>query len=106
MIKKRVNKNNKELYAFLSCFFTIVGFIVAFVLWKNDKYIMYYAKHGLILFIGQVIIVVLSPFLFFLSYVLWIFWVVLWVITWINSFSGEIKNTFLISDLADKIIFK
>ena len=104
IMRKRVDKDNRKIYAFISCFFTIIGFILAFVLWKNDKYVMYYAKHGLILFIGQVLIMILSPFLFFLSKILWVFWIILWVISWINSFSGEIKNTFLISDLADKIV--
>lgn len=108
MIKKKlkIDKDNEKLYAFLSCFFTIVGFVIAFVLWKNNKYVMHYAKHGLVLFIGQIVIVVLSPFFLFFVYVLWILWIILWVITWINSFSGEFKKTFLVSDLADKIVIR
>lgn len=103
MKKKRADKDNKKIYAFISCFFTIIGFILAFILWKDDKYIMYYAEHGLILFVGQILIIVLSQFLFFISYILWIFWVVLWIISWMNSFSGQIKKTFLISDLVNKL---
>ena len=64
---------------------------------------MFYAKQGLVLFIGQVIIVVVSPFLFFIVPFVWIFWIVLWIIAWVNSLSGEMKNTFLIGDLAEKI---
>ena len=71
MVKKtkRID-DDRKLYAFISSFFTIVGFIIALILWRKDKYIMHYAKHGLVLFIAQVVIVVLGPFLYFLSSVL------------------------------------
>mgnify|MGYP001202021315 CR=1 FL=1 len=69
-IGSRLSDGDRKLFAFLASFFTIVGFIVALILWKNDKYVMHYAKHGLILFIAQVVIVVLSPFLFFLTAIL------------------------------------
>ena len=105
MVKKtkRID-DDRKLYAFISSFFTIVGFIIALILWRKDKYIMHYAKHGLVLFIAQVVIVVLGPFLYFLSSVLWVLWVILWMVSWMNSFSGKMKKTFLIGDLADKIV--
>ena len=106
MVKKtkRIDNDDRKLYAFISSFFTIVGFIIALILWRKDKYIMHYAKHGLVLFIAQVVIVVLGPFLYFLSSVLWVLWVILWIVSWMNSFSGKMKKTFLIGDLADKIV--
>ena len=106
MVKKtkRIGDDDRKLYAFISSFFTIVGFIIALILWRKDKYIMHYAKHGLVLFIAQAVIIVLGPFLYFLSSVLWVLWVILWIVSWMNSFSGKIKKTFLIGDLADKII--
>ena len=105
MVKKtkRID-DDRKLYAFIYSFFTIVGFIIALILWRKDKYIMHYAKHGLVLFIAQVVIVVLGPFLYFLSSVLWVLWVILWIVSWMNSFSGKMKKTFLIGDLADKIV--
>ena len=101
---KRIGDDDKKLYAFISSFFTIVGFIIALILWRKDKYIMHYAKHGLVLFIAQAVIIVLGPFLYFLSSVLWVLWVILWIVSWMNSFSGKMKKTFLIGDLADKIV--
>ncbi|MAG61480.1 hypothetical protein CMI43_01525 [Candidatus Pacearchaeota archaeon] len=101
---KRIGDDDRKLYAFISSFFTIVGFIIALILWRKDKYIMHYAKHGLVLFIAQAVIIVLGPFLYFLSSVLWVLWVILWIVSWMNSFSGKMKKTFLIGDLADKII--
>ena len=100
---KSSKKEDKILFAFLGTFFTVIGFVIALILKKQDKYIMFYAKQGLVLFIGQVIIVVVSPFLFFIVPFVWIFWIVLWIIAWVNSLSGEMKNTFLIGDLAEKI---
>ena len=106
MVKKtkRIGDEDRKLYAFISSFFTIVGFIIALILWRKDKYIMHYAKHGLVLFIAQAVIIVLGPFLYFLSSVLWVLWVILWIVSWMNSFSGKMKKTFLIGDLADKIV--
>jgi uncharacterized membrane protein len=106
MVKKtkRIDNDDRKLYAFISSFFTIVGFIIALILWRKDKYIMHYAKHGLVLFIAQAVIIVLGPFLYFLSSVLWVLWVILWIVSWMNSFSGKMKKTFLIGDLADKIV--
>jgi uncharacterized membrane protein len=100
---KGVRKEDRVLFAFLASFFTIIGFIIALILWKEDKYVMYYAKQGLVLFIGQVVLVVLTPLLFFLVPILWIFWIVLWVLVWINALSGKRRSVFIISDLAKKI---
>ena len=103
--KSNANKkqDNKILFAFIATFFTIIGFIIALILKKQDKYVMFYAKQGLVLFIGQIIIMALSPILLFLNPILWIFWFILWIIAWVNSLSGKQKKTFLISELAEKI---
>jgi len=110
-VKKQVSKKTKEqnnqddskLFAFIATFFTIIGFIIALIIRKENEYVMFYAKQGLVLFIAQLILIVLTPFLFFLTPILWILWVILWIIAWINSLSGEMKNTFIIGDLAEKI---
>lgn len=99
---KKEIQQERHLIAWLGVFLTIVGFLIAFYLRKNDKYIMYYAKHGLVLFIGFVI----SWFLFFLPVVGWLvqlFVTILWIITWINALSGKKKETFLVTELAEKI---
>ena len=83
------------------------GFIIAIIIWKEDKYSMYYAKHGLILFIGQLLITLIGnifvPMMHWFTILLWIFWAILWVMTWMNALSGNIKYTFIITDLAEKI---
>jgi len=95
--------NDKIIFAWLAVFFTIIGFLIAILLKKENKYVMFYAKQGLILFIGQVIIWLLSGILGKLIILFWIFLAILWAMTWINSLSGEERNTWLIGDLARKI---
>ena len=107
MAKKSKNQINKrdeaKIYAFLATFFTIIGFIIALILKKQDKYVMFYAKQGLVLFIAQVLIIFLAPFLLFLEPILWLFWIILWILSWIYAISGKQKKVFLIGDLAKKI---
>ena len=115
MAKKKVNKkeaasneDERKLYAFLSAFLLIVGFVLAAVLWKKDKYIMFYAKEGLVLFIGFVITLVFNaiPLIGEVLYTICgIGLIVLWVITWIYALMGKEKNTWIVGDLAEKINF-
>ena len=104
--KPSSRESDKKLYAFLASFFTIIGFIIALIIKKDDEYIMFYAKQGLVLFIGQVIIGLVSWLFFFIIFLkplLWILWVILWLVTWINALSGKKKSTFIIGELAEKI---
>jgi uncharacterized membrane protein len=48
--------NNKKLYAFLGVLLTVIGFIIVYAVRKNDKYAMFYAKQGLIIFLIGVVI--------------------------------------------------
>ena len=96
-------EDDKIIFAWLAVFFTIIGFLIAIILKKENKYVMFYAKQGLILFIGQIIIWILSGINVWLTGLLWVFWVILWAMAWINSLSGEEKNTFIVGSLARKI---
>ena len=98
-----MGKDDKIIFAWLATFFTIIGFLIAIILKRDDKYVMFYAKQGLILFIGQIIIWLLSGIFGKLIILFWIFLAILWAMAWINSLSGEQKNTWLIGDLAEKI---
>ena len=108
--KLNQNKNNlskedeKKIRAFIASFFTIIGFIIALILWKHDDYTMYYAKHGLILFIGQIILMIMNMFTMrWFMMILWIVWIIAWVTTWIYALSGNKKRIVVITDLAEKI---
>jgi len=106
-VRSLSRKDDEKLFAFLASFLTIIGFIIAFILRRENKYVMFYAKQGLILFIGQLVIAVVDriPVVGFnvFSLVLLVIWIVLWVVTWLNALSGIQKSTWLIGELADKI---
>lgn len=105
-IKGLNKKDDEKLFAFIGAFFVLVGFLIVFLIRKDDKYSMYYAKQGLVLFIAAIIFSVLSqiPLIgWIFSSILLIIWIILWIITFINSISGEIKPTFVVGELADKI---
>ena len=100
--KKTGKKDESKLFAWLATFFTIIGFVIALILRRDDEYVMYYAKQGLVLFVGfaiggifQIVPIIGQLFLLFM--------VMLWAIAWINALSGERRKTWLVQELAEKI---
>ena len=104
--KKAVRKtkldDESKTYAFLATLLTIVGFILALLIKKDDKYVMFYAKQSLILFIGAIVVVILG-FIPIVGWILGVLWVVLWVFSWIYALSGEEKEVPLIGQFARNI---
>ena len=108
---KKVLKSNKtnsdsKLFAFLAVFLTVIGFLVALLVKRDDEYIMFYAKQGLVLFIVGLI----AKIAFWLPFIgdvvgvaVAILFVIVWIAAWINALSGEKRNTFLVGDFARKI---
>jgi uncharacterized membrane protein len=83
----------------------IIGFILAILMKKKDKYVMFYAKQGLALGIAMVagsialvILVITIPLLPVWNIVCFI----LWIISVINAFSGKEKATPIFGKLASK----
>ena len=114
MAKKKETKksDDSKLFAFLAVFLSIIGFIIALVAKKDDKYVMYYAKQSLVLFIIWVIVWVASTILTMITFglaavivyplvgcVMFIFW----IIQIVYSLSGKMKPTPLIGHYAEKI---
>lgn len=105
---------DSKLFAFLGIFLTVIGFIIVYATQKKDKYAMFYAKQGLILFIVWVIfsialwIFMMIPFTGWvlstiLSTILWILLIVAWVIGIIYSLSDEMKEIPVIGSFAKMI---
>ena len=97
-------ESDRKIFAWLAAFLAIVGFLIALAVKKDDKYVMFYAKQGLVLGLGFI----LSGILSWIPIVGWIFSIfifILWIITWINALSGKEKNTWLVGDLASKFKF-
>ena len=115
MAKKRkaASKSSKQddskLFAFLAILLSVVGFIIALIAKRDDKYVMFYAKESLILFITGIIAKVLT-FLLAITIVgilaipvVWIAYFVIWIIALINSVSGKQKSTPLVGKYAKGI---
>jgi uncharacterized membrane protein len=109
MAKKETTNSSTgdaKLFAFLATFLSIVGFIIALIAKKEDKYIMFYAKQSLVVFIVGVIawVVMIIPVLgWVIGAIIQIFYVVLWVISWIYALSGEEKEVPLVGKYAQSI---
>jgi len=113
MAKKSVKsskKNDKILFAFLAAFLSIFGFIIALIVKKDDKYVMFYAKQSLVVFIVAVIIEIINRVFVFIpiigyaiNAVLSIFVIILWLISWIYALSNEEKEVPVVGKYARSI---
>lgn len=99
IIKNQVAKKSEsdsKLFAFLAVLLSIIGFIIALVVKKEDKYVMFYAKQSLILFIAWIIAGAVSiiPLIgWFISPILYLIFLIFWIISLVYSVSGEEKET-------------
>jgi uncharacterized membrane protein len=96
-----------KVFAFLGVFLTIIGFIIVLLAKKDNKYAMYYAKQGLVLFIAAVIVGIVGSIIPFLGWFVIlpignIIILILWIIGWINALSGKEKPIPWIGQFADK----
>ena len=106
MAKKRSAKKPDTTMAFIATFFSVIGFLIALFTRREDKYVMFYAKQSLILFIASVIISIASslPFLGgFISVVGGILVFLAWIVLWIYALSGKRKEIPVIAEIAEKI---
>ena len=107
--KSKSKKEDSKIFAFLAIFLSICGFIIALLIRRDNKYVMFYAKQSLILFIAGLIVKIISVLLamtligIFTVPILWIIYIVLWVIALINSVSGKQKETPFIGHYGEKI---
>ncbi|MCX6748757.1 MAG: DUF4870 domain-containing protein [Candidatus Pacearchaeota archaeon] len=113
MAKKETKKNDDRiLFAFLACFLSIVGFIIALVAKKQDKYVMHYAKQSLVVFIVAFILTIIAKILWIIPIIGYVvYWAIdivillLWLTSWIYALSGEAKEVPVIGSFARKFNF-
>lgn len=106
MAVKKKKDDDRKTWAFLGVFLTLIGFIIVLLTRKEDEYAMYYAKHGLVIFIAWLVFSLIGR----IPMVGWVIYVVggvglliLWVMAFIAALSGEKKRFFVLTDLAEKI---
>lgn len=103
-------KNDSNLYAFLGVFLTVIGFLIVYATKKEDKYAMYYAKQGLVLFFAYIVAWVVMllvgwvPFIgWAIDIILWIGLAVLWIFGMIYALSGKEQDIPLIGMFAKSL---
>jgi uncharacterized membrane protein len=108
--KEEKDEGDSKVFAFLATFLSIVGFIIALLAKRDDKYVMYYAKQSLVVFIAALIAWALGGALMWvpilgrlISFLISTLVVVLWIFSVIYSLSGEEKETPVIGKYARKI---
>lgn len=94
-------KNKKEdpkLRAFVTAFLSIIGFLIALIAWRDDKYTMFYAKQSLIVFVvgciaGFLQMIAVIPIIgWIISFALSVAVFLLWLCSWIYALSGKMKE--------------
>jgi len=116
MAKKRVIKEKKKddriLFAFLATFLSIIGFVIALAAKKQDKYVMFYAKQSLVIFIIGAVAGVLGMILGVIPIMGWIIHFalnivifILWLLSWIYALSGEQKAVPVVGEWGKKFNF-
>ncbi len=108
MVTKK--QDDRILFAFLATFLSIIGFIIALIAKPKDKYIMYYAKQSLVIFVIAIISTIIKKIFTWIPIIggiinlaLTIIIIGLWVISWLYALSGERKIIPIVSDWAKKI---
>lgn len=103
-------EENKKLFAFLATFLSIIGFVIALLAKREDRYVMFYAKQSLVIFIVGAVAGVLASILkivpiigSIIYFALWVITFVAWLLSWIYALSGEMKNVPIIGDYAKRI---
>lgn len=113
IVKKEIQtkkSDDKILFAWLATFLSIIGFVIALAAKRNDKYVMYYAKQSLVIFIIAAILGIIAGIFQWIPVIGWIIYaavtilcLVVWIMSWIYALSGKEKEIPIVSDWAKKI---
>ena len=90
----------------MATFLSIIGFVIAIVAKRQDKYVMFYAKQSLVIFIAFIIseVVKVIPFVGKIaSGVLYVITLILWIFSWVYALSGEKKEVPIIGHYGTKM---
>ncbi len=101
---------SKTSKAFITTFFSIIGFIVYLLAWRKDKYTKYYAKQSLGVFIFAVGASIVSAIISWIpilgsviSVGLNVLVTIAWIFSWAYALSGKQKDVPVIGEYSKKI---
>jgi len=96
--RKETKKDDKILFAFLATFLSIIGFVIALIARKDNKYVMFYAKQSLMVFIVGAVLGIIAKILLIIPIMgaiihaaVGILMFILWLLSWIYALSGKEK---------------
>ena len=107
--EEKSDTNDRKLFAFLAVLLSVLGFVLALLAKKNDKYVMFYAKQSLVLFLTGIAVKILTVLLaisiigIILIPIIWVVYGILFLIALIYSLSGVEKETPLVGKYARSI---
>jgi len=103
-------EDDKKIFAFLATFLSIIGFVIALMTKRKDKYVMYYAKHSLVIFVILVIVGIIGKIFLIIpiagdiiNAALVIISIIVWLLSWIYALSGKEKYIPIVTEWANKI---
>jgi uncharacterized membrane protein len=105
-VTKQKKVNDSQLFAFIATFLSIVGFFLAVLFKRKDKYVMHYAKQSLVVFFVFIVAwaVLIVPLIgIVLSPIVYVVGVILWIVSWVYALTGKIKVVPIIGQYADRI---
>ena len=107
---KSKKKDERILYAFLATFLSIVGFIIDIFAKHDDKYVMFYAKQSLVIFLIAIVAGIISwifswiPIIgWLINFALTIVVIAFWILSWAYSLSGRKKEIPFVEIFSNKI---
>jgi len=110
--KKKPSQKKKEatFFAFITTFLSIFGFIIAILFKRDDKYVMFYAKQSLIVFILAILVSFVQTTVSWVPILgglietgLTVLVILAWLLSWIYAFSGEMKEIPIVGQFGNKI---
>jgi len=109
---KLSKSDEKKFFAFIVMLLSVIGFLIAILVKRDDKYIMFYAKQSLVLFFAWLFVAALGYIIKVIQFfgeivyaVLLIFLAVVWIFGMIYALSGEEIKLPLIGEYARYIKF-
>ena len=104
--------NDSKTFAFIATFLSIIGFVIAIVTQKKDRYVNFYAKQSLVVFIFSAVVGLFGKIFGWVPIIGWIIYgaamiivIVLWVLSWVYALSGEMKEVPLIGQYGKSFDF-
>lgn len=108
--KKQKGSNDRIAFAFVATFLSVIGFLIALIAKKDDKYVMFYAKQSLVIFVLAVISAIIVKAVYWIPVIgpiinvaLSILVILAWILSWAYALTGKQKEIPVVDHWTGKI---